>query len=170
MKLSETSAELYRQFEQIMARMEWELTEEQRRILEVFLDSEEHITASKICERLRRRGLELDLPSVEGALALFCRFGIGRSSHFEGQETSYEHLHPAVHHDHCICVKCGRILEFQNEELESIQDGVAEKLGFKPLRHRMEIYGLCPDCDKTGRAGFPLGVPGRPSGEVRSSC
>ena len=158
MDLRESSADLYRQFEQILARMDWELNEEQRRVLEVFLASEEHITPSEVRERLRRRGLVLDLAAVEEALTLFCRFGIGRPRSFKGRETSYEHLHPAMHHDHCICVKCGRILEFQNQELESIQDDVAAKMGFKPLHHRMEIYGLCDACEKTGREGFPLSL------------
>ena len=75
---------------------------------------------------------------TDAGLAALRQFGDG--------QTRYEVAgSQAPHHDHLICMKCGLILEFENHEIEELQDGVAEKLGgFKIMQHKLELYGLCP--------------------------
>ncbi|MFH1625867.1 MAG: FeoA domain-containing protein, partial [Pseudomonadota bacterium] len=58
----------------------------------------------------------------------------------------YEHLHLGSHHDHLVCIRCGKILEFYDPEIEALQIELARKKRFHDLQHKMEIYGLCSDC------------------------
>ena len=64
--------------------------------------------------------------------------------HFDDGITRYEIEHE--HHDHLVCLRCGKIVEFECEPIETAQTEVAEEHGFHLLRHRHELYGHCPDC------------------------
>ncbi|MEJ2033318.1 MAG: FeoA domain-containing protein [Deltaproteobacteria bacterium] len=70
--------------------------------------------------------------------------------------TQYEHRHLGQHHDHFICTRCGSIQEFVNPGLERLQMAIAKDLGFHPLQHKMEIYGLCADCINQRDDTIPL--------------
>ncbi len=61
---------------------------------------------------------------------------------------TYEHIYGHQHHDHLVCVKCGRVYEFRNEEIERLQDEVCKKFNFQPLEHRLGIRGICAECRK----------------------
>ncbi|MDY6850902.1 MAG: transcriptional repressor [Thermodesulfobacteriota bacterium] len=125
-------------------------------ILDTFLAGEEHVTEKQLIRRLKTRGLNLDPVLVHTALELFCRYGFASLKKFDDQEPQYEHRHLGHHHDHIICTRCGRVEEFANPEMEELQDRIARKKGFVPLQHRMEIYGLCPECAKSRRPVAPL--------------
>ena len=66
--------------------------------------------------------------------------------------TRYEHLYNHEHHDHMICMQCGCSIEFYNAEIEAVQEGASEQLGFTVLDHRLQIYGLCRDCRPSATA------------------
>jgi len=125
-------------------------------ILDTFLAGEEHVTEDQLIRRLKARGLNLDPVLVHTALEFFCRYGFASLKKFDDQEPQYEHRHLGHHHDHLICTRCGQMEEFVNPEMEELQVNIARKKGFVPLQHRMEIYGLCPECAKSRRAVVPL--------------
>ena len=75
-----------------------------------------------------------------------CRFGFAQVRTFNNGKTRYEHRHLGQHHDHMICTKCGKIVEFQNDQIENLQAQVAASHGFHMLQHKMEIYGICSEC------------------------
>ena len=52
------------------------------------------------------------------------------------------------HHDHLICTECGKIIEFENEKIEALQEKIAKENGFKLTEHLMQLYGVCPECQK----------------------
>jgi Fur family ferric uptake transcriptional regulator len=80
---------------------------------------------------------------VYRTLRLLLDSGLASARQFEDGQTRYEVA--GAHHDHLICVKCGLILEFEDDEIERLQDRIADKLGgFRVLRHKHELYGLCP--------------------------
>ena len=79
-----------------------------------------------------------------------------RQSRFDNGVVRYEHHHLGDHHDHMICTKCGRILEFKEDRLEKYQIQIAASHGFHMLRHKMEIYGICADCLKERSRQMPL--------------
>ena len=116
------------------------------RLFEVFLETEEHLTGEGLKELAAQRGIKADPKEIEEALELFCQLGFAQRKEFLGKPPVYEHRHLGEHHDHLICTKCGRIQEFFLPRLESLQEEIAREYGFKPLDHRLEIYGLCAEC------------------------
>ena len=120
--------------------------EDRYNILEAFLQTERHITTSELEEILRSRGLDYGRDFVRDTLRLMCRFGFAQKNRFDNGQVRYEHLHLGDHHDHMICTKCRKIIEFENEELERLQVQIAATTGFLMLQHKMEIYGICYQC------------------------
>jgi len=125
-------------------------------VLREFLGTQEHVLAEDIRSRLVGRGVPLETDDVEAALESFVIYGLAAKREFEGQPPRYEHLHPGHHHDHIICVRCGKIQEVADSRLEDLQDHVVRLRGFRPLAHRLEIYGLCGDCDAKPDHLLPL--------------
>jgi len=122
--------------------------EDRYKILEVFLQTERHITADDLIQLLEKNGYQMDSDFVRDTLKLMCRFGFARKNRFNNGYVRYEHFHLGQHHDHMICTKCKKIVEFENEQLESLQEQIASSSGFHMLQHKMEIYGICSKCFK----------------------
>ena len=127
-------------------------------IIDVFLDSEEHLTLEELMQRLRERGYDYDYDFVRQCMNRWVDLGFAQKTEFEGQPPRYEHRHLGHHHDHLICTKCGKIVEFQNEEMETLQEAIARLQGFRILQHKMEIYGICSECLKKRSPLMPLAM------------
>ena len=95
---------------------------------------------------LEQNGWKLDPDFVRETLQLMCRFGFAHKSRFDNGVILFEHLHLGQHHDHLICTKCRKILEFEDEQIEQLQIKIAAVHGFHMLQHKMEIYGICAGC------------------------
>ncbi len=115
-------------------------------ILEVFLQTEKHVTAPELQQNLTENGVHFSNEFVRQTLNLMCRFGFAQKRKFHDGQTRYEHRHLGQHHDHMICTRCGNITEFKNNDLERLQQDIAAASGFHMLQHKMEIYGICSDC------------------------
>lgn len=133
-----------------------ENVEDRIKILETFLQTENHITASELVKLLNENGYRIEPDFVKDTLKILCRFGFARKSRFEDGLIRYEHLHLGQHHDHMICTKCKNIVEFEDEQLEVLQESIASRYGFHMLQHKMEIYGICSDCLKDREKLMPL--------------
>ncbi len=133
-----------------------ELLQERLDILDAFLGTEEHITLEELVELLKERGHEYDSDFIRQSMNMLVQLGFAHKKEFDGQPVRYEHRHLGIHHDHLICAKCGRIVEFNNADLERLQEQIASEHGFSILQHRMEIYGLCDQCLSPRRALMPL--------------
>jgi len=120
--------------------------EERLEIIDAFLGTERHVTLQEFLDVLREKGADYDPEFVRQCLNRWVEHGFAQKEHFEGQPPLYEHRHLGRHHDHLICTKCGKIVEFNNEELELLQLQVARAHGFHMLQHKMEIYGICSEC------------------------
>lgn len=115
-------------------------------ILELLQNAEKnHHTAEDVFDELRKNGHDIGLATVYRVLAQFEQAGILVKHHFEGGQSIFE-LDTGEHHDHLICVKCGKIIEFFDETLEKLQHNIAKKHGFQLEDHSMVLYGICPDC------------------------
>lgn len=125
-------------------------------ILDVFLNLEGHISFNGLMDALGKEGYNFDPDFVKQTLNLLCRYGFASKKQFKGQPTLYEHRHLGSHHDHLICTKCNKIVEFENQQMENMQLEIAGLHGFHVLQHRMEIYGLCGDCLKERVDLMPL--------------
>src|SRR5262245_5340793 len=101
--------------------------------------------------KVRKRHPKVGYATVYRTLKLLVDSGLAVERQFGDGQARYEVV--GDHHDHLICMKCGLILEFEDDEIERLQDKIAERLGgFTVLRHRHELYGLCPKA-----AGDPNG-------------
>ncbi len=135
-----------KQFKKLFKQEHVDRFEDRFKVLQVFLETEHHVTATELHQMLRERGVDLDVNFVRETLQFMCRFGFARRNRFDNGQQRYEHLHLGQHHDHMICTKCRKIIEFKDNLLEMQQSRVAEAFGFLMLQHKMEIYGICADC------------------------
>jgi len=132
--------------------------EDRLKVLEVFLSTETHITADDLVTLLEKKGHRFDLDFVKSTLHLMSRYGFARVNQFDNGRVLYEHRHLGHHHDHMICTKCKKIIEFENPSLEDQQIQIAKAHGFHLLQHRMELYGICAECLKERQALLPLSI------------
>ncbi len=130
--------------------------EDSLKVLDVFFKTEGHVTTSELIQLLHENGHDFDLNFVRATLNLMCRFGFAVKHRFKNGEIRYEHMHLGHHHDHMVCTKCKRIIEFEDEALESLQAQIAMSHGFHMLQHRMEIYGICSSCIEDRVVDIPL--------------
>ncbi|MBW2335240.1 MAG: transcriptional repressor [Deltaproteobacteria bacterium] len=128
------------------------------KVLEAFLQTEKHVTVEEVVQLLEKNGWELEPELVRETLQLMCRFGFAHQSRFDNGVIRYEHRHLGQHHDHMICTKCRKILEFEEEQIEQLQIKIAAANGFHMLQHRLEIYGICNDCLQDQIQLMPLTV------------
>jgi Fur family ferric uptake transcriptional regulator len=84
--------------------------------------------------------------TVYRMMKLMINCGLARETELADGITRYEHLFNHQHHDHMICMECGKSIEFYNPEIEALQDAASEQMGFKVLDHKLQIYGVCRDC------------------------
>ena len=118
------------------------------KVLELLESAQDrHLSAEAIHRKLLEAGEEIGLATVYRALTQFEAAGLVTRHHFEGGQAVFE-LERGPHHDHIICVHCGRVDEFFDEVIETRQRAVAKKLGYTLRDHTMTLYGECnaPDC------------------------
>lgn len=118
------------------------------RILSLFENSKErHLSAEDIYKIMINAGEDVGLATVYRVLTQFEQAGLLIRHHFESGKAVFE-LSSGSHHDHIVCIKCGRVEEFYDAEIEKRQKAAAEKLGFEMQDHSLTIYGACkPNCD-----------------------
>ena len=104
-----------------------------------------HVSAEDVYKLLLENGEEIGLATVYRVLTQFEDAGLVARHHFEGGHSVFE-LSPDQHHDHIVCVKCGRVEEFNDREIENRQKLIAQDLGFELTDHNLNMYVLCPAC------------------------
>jgi Fur family ferric uptake transcriptional regulator len=118
-------------------------TAQREAIVEQFLRTKDHVSIDELLGKVRKRHPKVGYATVYRTLKLLVDSGLAVERQFGDGQARYEVV--GDHHDHLICVKCSLILEFEDDEIERLQDRIAERLGsFTVLRHRHELYGLCP--------------------------
>lgn len=118
-------------------------TSQRETIVDQFLKTQEHISIEELLGRVRRRNAKVGYATVYRTLKLLVDSGLAIERQFGDGHSRYEVA--GDHHDHLICASCGLILEFEDPEIEALQEKIAQRLGgFTVVRHRHELYGLCP--------------------------
>lgn len=118
-------------------------------ILEIFLETEEHLTSEDLYWLVQKQDPSVGQTTVYRTLKLLTDAGLAREVRFGDNKTYYEHHFNHEHHDHMICTECGRVIEFFSRELEAMQDEMADKYNFKPTHHSLRIWGLCEECQSS---------------------
>ena len=116
------------------------LTEQRKLVAKVMSESEDHPDVDELHRRVSKLDAKISIATVYRTVKLFDEAGIIAKHDFKGNKSRYEQA-PKEHHDHLIDVKTGEIIEFVNEDIEKLQNQVAEKLGYKLVDHRLELYG-----------------------------
>ena len=116
------------------------LTEQRKLVAKVMSDSEDHPDVDELHKRVNKLDPKISIATVYRTVKLFEEAGIVSKHDFKGNKARYEQA-PQEHHDHLIDINTGQIIEFVNEDIEKLQKQVAEKLGYKLVDHRLELYG-----------------------------
>ena len=121
-------------------------TKQRGEILDAFLLSDRHITVDDLYNILKKKDPEIGYATVHRNLKLMCECGLADEIKIGTKKTRYEQKYGHEHHDHLICLKCGRFIEVNDDRIERLQNKLAEANDFTPQRHKLEIYGLCKKC------------------------
>ncbi len=140
------SAKTKDKFREFMLNKGLKSTRQREAILEEFLHAGSHLSTEELYLRLRRKNPRIGYATIHRTLKLFAECGIAEQRHFGDGQARYEASDLGEHHDHLICVTCGKIVEFEDPRIEQLQEEVARQHGFSIERHRLELYGCCESC------------------------
>ncbi len=135
-------------------------------ILDLFITTEGHVTPEYLREKMAAQHLDIPVSTIAEVLELLCRYGIAQKIMLNGTGPWYEHLHLGNRHDHLVCTKCGKVVEFEDDGLNSHINRVAGERQFLPLVHKLNIAGICPACQEGKEQIMPLALAG-PGERVR---
>lgn len=129
-------------------------TSQRRVVTDVFFHSTAHLSIEDLLTAVREREPKIGYATVYRTLKLLKKCGLANERHFGDGVSRYEVAHEDEHHDHLICVDCDRIIEFENDEIERLQEELVAKRGFKIKKHIHELYvigqknadGSCQHC------------------------
>jgi Fur family ferric uptake transcriptional regulator len=120
------------------------------KILDIFENSDNrHLSADDVYRALVASGEDVGIATVYRVLTQFESAGLVTKHNFEGGQAVYE-LNKGEHHDHILCVKCGKVEEFVDDVIEERQRTIANSKGFTMTDHCLYIYGICAECNKEG--------------------
>lgn len=139
-------------FEAYLKERGLKMTGPRKTVLEAFLSLERHVSAEELLEVARRIDASIGQATVFRTIKLLSDSGLARDACSDEQAKRYEHAFRHDHHDHLLCVQCGKTVEFADEELERLQDRVYAAWGYAPVSHRLELRGICPACRKKARS------------------
>ncbi len=110
--------------------------------------TDRHLTAEQVYKILLSEDEDIGLATVYRVLTQFEAAGLVTRHHFEGGNSVFE-LSDGDHHDHILCMKCGKVDEFTDEIIEARQKEIADRLGYDLTAHGLYLYGYCPNCKKS---------------------
>jgi Fur family ferric uptake transcriptional regulator len=158
----EALAQALARFEAFLAERGLRLTEARRAIVEAALSRRGHFPIEELVADLKRRGISGSKATVYRALPLLLEGGILQAAVLTGETKSYEAAVPGTHHDHLVCRRCGRVVEFEFEAFEILQREVAARHGFRLEAHLHQLVGTCSAC----QAAPPQPVANSPEDET----
>jgi Fur family ferric uptake transcriptional regulator len=121
-------------------------TNQRRLVSEVFFRTGGHLSIDDMLALVRKRDPKVGYATVYRTLKLLVECGLANERQFDDSGTRFEVAHSDSHHDHLICLECKRIIEFEDAQIERLQDALAKRYGFKLKSHKHELYGVCEKC------------------------
>jgi Fur family transcriptional regulator, ferric uptake regulator len=133
-------------FKHSLERRGLKYTPERREILKAIMSAHSHFDADWLFFEMHKSGAKASRATIYRSLTLLCEVGILREV-FRGPHGSYyEHVYGHEHHEHMICLKCGKVLEFSSPRLEALQDKACHVIKFRPVHHHLQVFGYCKAC------------------------
>jgi len=139
-------------FKQHLRKSALKSTSQRDAIARVFFASDQHISVEELYNAVKLVNARIGYATVYRTMKLLTECGLAIERHFRDGEARYERADDA-HHDHLICEGCGKIVEFEEDQIEVLQHQVARRLGFELCGHKMELYGICRECRRGATAG-----------------
>jgi len=140
------------QLSRYMAERGLKHTRQRSLIVQTFVRAGGHSSVDEILATVKRQDARVSVATVYRTMKLLADCGVATALDFGDGQVRYEPAAGRHHHDHLVCTSCGRIVEFENDRIEALQQTVAKRHGFQVSSHRMELYGTCRDCLASGRA------------------
>jgi len=131
-----------------MAERGMKTTRQRTLIIDTFFEVGGHLSVEELWGRVRGRDTRVSVATVYRTMKLLAESGLVHAQNFGDGQTRYEVAVGREHHDHLICTGCGAIVEFENDRIEALQEAVARRHGFQVRSHKMELYGLCRNCQR----------------------
>lgn len=126
--------------------------EKSQEVIESFSHVRKHVSPKEFFCFLKENNIDIGEKQIQKIFQILTEIGFLSELSFEGEdEKRYEFLRPRDHHDHFICMKCKRIIEFTSAQLERLQDSLVFEKGCRPFYHKLEVYGICPECHSSSR-------------------
>jgi len=159
-------------FSEFLARNRLRLTRERRTILYEMLQVRGHFDADSLLAHFRRRGSAVSRATLYRTLARLVEAGLVHRVEMAAGQAQYEVMVGRHHHDHMICLECGRIVEFESRDIERLQEEICRRKGFRMTGHMHQIRGRCAACaGGAGRAGRrAAAAPKRRSSPTRAAA
>jgi Fur family ferric uptake transcriptional regulator len=123
-------------------------TEQRRLIIDTLFDAGDHVTIDGLLRQVRAIDGRVGYATVYRTMKLLAESGVVQEHKFGDGFTRYELSDEEAHHDHLICLECGKITEFEEPSIEELQERVATRHGFLVKQHKHELYGVCAECQR----------------------
>jgi len=133
-------------FEGFLRSKKLKLTGERMAILNAIFMRDSHFDAETLHAGLRAKGGDISRATVYRTLDLLVQCGLVRKDSLGSGHANYEAARDNEHHDHLICLNCGKVIEFFRPDLETLQEKICTEHAFKPMHHSLQIFGLCNNC------------------------
>ncbi len=139
--------QIVKRFEEFLKERELKLTGQRRRVLDRAFGTHEHFSAEELFDMLQAEGAEkVSRATVYRTLGLLLEGGFVEALDTGSGELKYEHILGHHHHDHMLCLACGRIEEFHDERIEVLQEENCQRRGFELVSHDLRLRGYCKSC------------------------
>lgn len=139
-------SEAEKSFSQFLEKKDLKLTSQRRTILRQAM-RDGHFSAEELLKNSKKEDPTVSKATVYRTLALLKESNMLEEQDFGDGKKIYERTQGRKHHDHLICIRCGRIMEFENESIETLQDREAQKQNFKIVYHSLKLFGFCQNCN-----------------------
>ncbi|MBI4398356.1 MAG: transcriptional repressor [Candidatus Omnitrophica bacterium] len=133
-------------FEELLKKKGLKFTYERRQIFEEVAKLNEHFDADSLYERFKKKGLRISRDTVYRTIPLLLESNVIQKSVGEGKREFFERTSRRGHHDHILCVRCGKIIEFTCDKIERLQDEICKKYDFRLTFHDHRLFGYCKNC------------------------
>jgi Fur family ferric uptake transcriptional regulator len=140
----------FSRFRDHLRRQRLKSTAQRDTIAKAFFATQRHISVEELYNEVKQLNPHIGYATVYRTMKLLTECGLAAERHFREGEARYESAEKR-HHDHLICESCGKIVEFAEDRIESLQREIAKKQGFALTGHKMELYGLCRSCRRSGQ-------------------
>lgn len=144
--MSKLEVERLEQMHRYMGEHRLKQTKQRDIIARTFFKTQKHLKIEELLQEVRKVEPNIGYVTVYRTLLLLKECGLAHQRHFGDGQSLFENS--GDHHDHMICIKCGHITEFEEDEIEALQEEICKKFNFKMVSHRHEIYGACSRCQE----------------------